>query len=560
MHPLALRLLEDIRKLDLLRAGERVGVAVSGGIDSVALLRLMVELRGDLGIVVSVVHFNHKLRGKESEGDEQFVVALAGEIGLEFYCDSDDVAGHAREQKVSLETAARELRYGFFRHLIREGAQGLKPHSVPQALRGPEGPLFHGTVGGSAHVDGAQELHHVRSGASGTSSLDKILTGHTLDDQAETVLMRVIRGAGLRGLAGIHPRIPVEDDDAEICGEIARPLLGIRRHELEFYLNEIGQSWREDASNADAKFTRNRIRKLLVPLLEKEFNPAVAETLAELSEIARGEEDYWDNEVAGWMGTGVHWAEPEWARKARSAATLVQIGAAQDEHLLSRIEDASWLVMNASVDLRWFLGEPLAVQRRIIKAVGDEAGIPLEFKHIEEVVRFALEHRGGGKQLSLPLGWKIRKDADHLVFVTPDLRETSEPGDYEYDLPRQQKVRIAEIGSLFELAAVPADASGYNPDQLLDPESLPGPLKVRNWRAGDRFWPSHTKSPKKIKELLQERHFAQPERKLWPVVVSGDEIIWVKGFAVPSRFRAKAGHDAVSIRETALHNEEEQLS
>ena len=544
----------------MLRAGERVGVAVSGGIDSVSLLRLMLELRAELGIVVSVVHFNHKLRGAESEGDELFVAALARAHGLEFYCDSDDVAGYAREQKVSLETAARELRYGFFRHLIREGAQGLKPVSDGERLRGPEGPLFHGRHDDSAQInlsqqtDGSQLMHGSHSAASGQSRIDKILTGHTLDDQAETVLMRVIRGAGIRGLAGIHPRIPVEDDNGEICGEIARPLLGLRRRELESYLNEIGQSWREDASNADAKFTRNRIRKLLVPLLEKEFNPAVAETLAELSEIARGEEDYWDNEVAGWMGTGVHWSEPEWARKRAEAASLVQILSAIEP---SKIPEVSWLVMNASIDLLWFVGEPVAVQRRIIKAVGDEAGIPLEFKHIEEIARFAVEERGGGKGLSLPLGWRIRKDADHLVFVTPDLRGTAEPGDYEYDLPRKQKVRVAEIGSVFELAAIPADASGYNPDQLLDPESLPGPLKVRNWRAGDRFWPSHTKSPKKIKELLQERHLAQPERKLWPVVMSGDEIIWVKGFAAPARFRAKAGRDAVSIRETAQNDEEE---
>src|SRR5947209_5353251 len=131
---LAQRLLDHIRKQELLRPGERVGVAVSGGIDSVALLRLMLELRGELGIVLSVVHFNHKLRGAESEGDEEFVAALAREHGLEFFSDSDDVAGHAREQKVSLETAARELRYGFFRHLIREGgAQGLKPHSEGEA-------------------------------------------------------------------------------------------------------------------------------------------------------------------------------------------------------------------------------------------------------------------------------------------------------------------------------------------------------------------------------------------------------------------------------------------
>ncbi len=529
---LAQRVLDHVRRQELLAPGERVGIAVSGGIDSVALLRVMVELRDELGIVLSIVHFNHKLRGPESEADQQFVSSLAHQHGLEFYCDSDDVAGHAREQGISLETAARELRYGFFRHLIREG-------SSPGLKSGPE--------------------HSVNP------RLDNILTGHTLDDQAETVLMRLIRGSGMRGLGAIHPRIPVEDDDGEICGEIIRPLLGTRRRELESYLSKAGQSWREDATNAEVKFTRNRIRKLLVPLLEKEFNPAVAENLAELAEIARGEEDYWANEVAGWMGTGVHWSEPDWARTVRSAGALVQIGSASKNSatdlgsLQSRIEQAPWSVMNASLDRLWFLGEPLAVQRRVIKAIGDEAGIPLEFKHVEEIVTFAVEDGPGGKELSLPLGWKLRREAHDFLFVTPDLRERQEAADYEYDLTRGAPLRIPELGSTIELKGVVAEAEGYNPDQLLNADCLPGLLKVRNWRPGDRFWPSHTKSPKKIKELLQERHVPQAERRLWPVVVSGDEIVWVKGFAVPSRFQAKPGSDAWVILETATPVEKERL-
>ena len=148
------------------------------------------------------------------------------------------------------------------------------------------------------------------------------MTGHTLDDQAETVLMRIIRGAGLRGLGGIHPRIVVEDDDGEVSGEIVRPLLTIRRRELEQYLQHIRQRWREDSTNIDARFTRNRVRKLVVPLLEQEFNPAVAENLAELAEIARGEEDYWENEFAGWLGTTVHWSQPDWARAVVGRANL----------------------------------------------------------------------------------------------------------------------------------------------------------------------------------------------------------------------------------------------
>jgi tRNA(Ile)-lysidine synthase len=583
VHLLVQRVLSHLRRQELLRAGDRVGVAVSGGIDSVALLRVLLELRGELGIVLSVVHFNHMLRGADSDADQKFVADLAREHDLELHVDRADVAEHAAEEHVSLETAARELRYGFFRSLLgsgekspsgaeapglqedadrsagsaappQDGDQGLKPAlQVPQ-LRGPEGPLFHGsdrTVGSDRAV-----------GSGKCTALNKIVTGHTLDDQAETVLMRLIRGAGLKGLGGIYPRIAVEDDEEEICGEIVRPLLATRRHELERYLNDIGQSWREDATNLDEKFTRNRVRRLVVPLLEREFNPAVAENLAELAEIAREEEDYWENEIAGWIGTIVHWSEPEWARKASAERSLVQISShgkaptppkAADSDLEARIADAPWLVANASVSRVWLLGEPAAVQRRLVKAIGERAGMPLEFKHVDEVLRFAAEDGVSGKKLSLPLGWTMVREPEELVFLTPDLREAVQPQDYEYELLVPGQTIVPEAGVAFEAQRIPAEAaSGYNPEQLLDAESLPGLLKVRNWRPGDRFWPPHTKLPKKIKELLQERHVAQPERKLWPVVLNRDEIVWVRGFPVPAKLRAQPGHDAILIVEKPL--------
>ena len=588
VHSLAERVLFHIRRQELLTAGDRVGLAVSGGIDSVALLRLWLELRGELGIVLSVVHFNHRLRGAESDADQEFVAGLAREFDLEFYVDGDDVAERAREDGVSVEAAARGLRYGFFRSLLGaegEGSssgaeapaflqgvnrsaesaappksfpQGLKPESWQEPFRRPQGPLFHG------------------------AALDKIVTGHTLDDQAETVLMRMIRGAGVRGLGGIHPRVLVEDDDGEISGEIVRPLLGVRRPELEQYLREIGQGWREDSSNADERFTRNRLRKLVVPLLEREFNPSVAENLAELAEIARGEEDYWENEIAGWMGTTVQWSEPDWARVPSTAEGLVQIALSEKiptlrqaqgkpsrakgpremghpesddlgSDLQSRIDDAPWLVMNASVSRMWLLGEPVAVQRRLVKAIGENAGIPLEFKHVEEILRAAAEDGPSGKELSLPLGWKVVRQPEELVFVTPDLRDPAQPQDYDYELPVPGRIVVYEAGCTIEARGIPAGGdAGYNPDHLLDAESLPRQLKVRNWRPGDRFWPVHTKSPKKIKELLQERHVAGPERKSWPVVVSGDEIVWLRGFPVPAKYLAKPGRAAILIAELPL--------
>jgi tRNA(Ile)-lysidine synthase len=290
-------------------------------------------------------------------------------------------------------------------------------------------------------------------------------------------------------------------------------------------------------------------------LLQEEFNPSVAENLSGLAEIARGEEDYWENEVAGWMGTGVHWAEPAWTRKP----DLVRIGSSRDfdssaeltrSDLETKINSARWLVMNASLDRLWFLSEPLAVQRRIIKAIGDQARVPLEFKHVEEILRFAVNETESGSEISIPLGWKIQWHADEIVFVTPDLRDSAPPQDFEYELCVPGEVNVAEIGSSIEARrTLVGPESGYNPEHLLNGDSLPGALIVRNWRAGDRFWPNHTKAPKKVKELLHEHHVPLPERRLWPVVLAGAEIVWMRGFLPPARFAFKPGHEAIAILE-----------
>ncbi|PYX36766.1 MAG: tRNA lysidine(34) synthetase TilS, partial [Acidobacteria bacterium] len=350
VHPLARRVLDHIRRLELLEPGDRVGVAVSGGADSVALLRLLLELRSELGIVLSVVHFNHKLRGQESDEDEAFVTQLAREHKMDLHVSGADVRAEASARGRSLETTARELRYEFFQQLVTPNNEGR-------------------------------------------SQLDKVATAHTLDDQAETVLMRILRGTGTRGLAGIYPVVDLEDED-EVVGEVLRPLLEVRHQELSEYLNAVNQPWREDSSNRDVKFTRNRVRSRLLPLLEGEFNPAVAASLSELADIARAEEDYWQNEIAGWMGTSIHWSEPEWARQGQTG--LVQLQAFNPQ-LQERLREPGPLVMNVTVDLLWLLSETLAVQRRAVRAIGELAGLPLEFRHVDELLRFAAEESDPGK-------------------------------------------------------------------------------------------------------------------------------------------------------------------
>jgi len=559
VHSLAHRVLSQIRQQDTLHPGDRVGIAVSGGIDSVALLRLLLELRHELGIVLSVIHFNHKLRGAESEADHEFVAGLARGHGLEFYCSSADVAELAAEQHSGLEAAAREMRYGFFRQLLSEGISMAEASLDSQLNRSA----------------GKPALSLPKGAAPPNNILDKIVTGHTLDDQAETVLMRVIRGTGLRGLGGIYPRFVVQnkddenehDEDDDSHGEIVRPLLAIRRRELQGYLIEIKQAWREDATNADSRFTRNRLRKLVLPLLEREFNPAVAENLSELAEIARDEEDYWENEVSGWMGTVVQWSQPEWIAGLPGFAgpqPLVQIlpsfSKAADPHeneVLQRVEEAGHAVANATVSRAWLVTEPKAVQRRLIKAIGEHAGIPFEFKHIEQILHFAAEDKAG-KELSLPLGWKVVREPESIVFLTPDLRSSEVVCDYEYSLGVPGRVLVPELGVVIEALRVASDSelAEYNPQQLLDARLLGERLTVRNWRAGDRYWPAHTKAPKKIKELLQERHITQPARKMWPVGVSGDEIVWMRGFPVPAKCRLAQKGEGVLIREIPIDEHE----
>jgi tRNA(Ile)-lysidine synthase len=229
-----------------LYAGDRVCVAVSGGGDSVALLRLMhaanTQSRGPLGIGLAAIHVNHGLRGQDSDGDQAFIECLCGDLAVPLTVRRVETRARVDQQGETVEEAARALRYEVFQQALSDG---------------------------SANV---------------------IMTAHTLDDQAETVLMKLLRGAWLEGLSAIAPVLDVPG------GRILRPLLAIRRENLRDYLRECRQEWREDSSNDDETFTRNRLRKSVLPVLRAE-NPAIDQTLVNLAELAREEEVRWVGEL-----------------------------------------------------------------------------------------------------------------------------------------------------------------------------------------------------------------------------------------------------------------------
>jgi tRNA(Ile)-lysidine synthase len=493
VHSLAERLLKTIRKQESIRAGDRVAAAVSGGADSVALLCLLLELRAELGIVLSVAHVNHKLRGEESDEDERFVSELARQHGLELYVREAPVDGRSNSEIGSevgvgkssgIEAAARELRHDFFRELAREGR------------------------------------------------VAKIATAHTLDDQAETVLLRIFRGTGIRGLSSIHPRIVFEEQGCAF-GEVLRPLLGFRRAELQEFLRERGQSWREDSSNRDITFLRNRVRHRLLPIIGEEFGEAVIEHMGELAEIARAEEEHWER------------AHPD------LAAQLVPTAKAGIPSAAPVARRAASLPATALLDLS------LAAQRRLVHVwlEANAADLSISFRLIEEVLELA---RGAaGQRLELTAGYTLRVTRQRgrkellLELETADEGKTA---DYEYALAVTGAVGVPELGAWIEARVV--DAGGVpedERDQLLDLERMPKEVLIRNWRAGDRYWPAHTSSAKKVKELLGDRHAAGAEKRLWPVAVAeGCGLVWMRGFAVPAAFRAPAGASkAIWIREIA---------
>ncbi|HYW40813.1 MAG TPA: tRNA lysidine(34) synthetase TilS [Terriglobales bacterium] len=482
MQGLAERLLQTIRKQESIRAGDRLAVAVSGGADSVALLCLLLELRAELGIVLSVAHVNHKLRGEESDEDERFVANLARQHGLELHvCEAPVDGSHSSEIGSGIEAAARELRYGFFRQLAREGR------------------------------------------------VAKIATAHTLDDQAETVLLRIFRGTGIRGLSGIHPRI-VFEEQGRAFGELVRPLLGFRRAALQEFLREQGRSWREDSSNRNIAFLRNRVRHRLLPMIGEEFGEAAIEHMGELAEIARAEEEHWER------------GHPEVA---------AQCGGPGDE--------TRQAVSLQGLAVGPLLALPLAAQRRLVRGwlETNAPDLSISFRLIEETLELA---RGSvGKRLELSGGRNLlrrnlQRGRQELLLELGPPGGRSEAADYAYALAVPGAVEVPELGVCIEARVV--DAGGVPEDergQLLGLEHMPKEVLIRNWRAGDRFWPAHTAAAKKVKELLSDRHATGAEKKLWPVAVAeGCGLIWMRGFAVPAAFRAPAGaSQAIWIREIA---------
>ena len=497
-HALLDRVRRTIRRHDLLPPGTRVVVAVSGGSDSVALVHLLMELdrSGELH-VAGLAHFNHQLRAA-ADADELFCAELAASVGRRFSADRGDVAELARREHRSIEHAARHARHAFLERARLQVAA------------------------------------------------DVVALGHTRDDQAETFLLRLLRGAGARGLAAMHPR----------KAALVRPLIDCRRTELRAYLEAHGVSFVHDTSNEDVGVPRNRVRAELLPFLEQRFNPSIVDVLADEADLAR-EEWRWMESVAGEAAERLLHGAAHESRNEANASRHGAAHAARDVANTSR-SDGARSRLNAAT----LAALPTALARLVLRRVLDErsGGRAVSFAHVENALRLA---RDDGPPVDLP-GQRVERIGPDVVLTSRAIgqrgtrRHREGPENFFwYPLSIPGEVRIAEAGCAVSAepassaAAARAAASSQGVErgvavvQLDRPE---GPLAVRNRRPGDRFRPMGLGGGKKLQDFFVDRKVARPTRGAVPLVVDrSDRIVWVGGHAIDDRFRVTDPAQAVVI-------------
>ena len=430
----------------LLKPGMRLAVGLSGGADSVALLRVLTERSRGLGLVLHAAHLHHGLRGEEADGDCAFSKGLAEQLGVPFHearvdtsreASADAATGKAAE---TIEEAARRLRYRWFRDLMATG------------------------------------------------EVDAVATAHTLDDQAETVLAKFLRGAWTEGFSGIHPVLEFPE------GRVMRPFLSTSRAEIEAYLHAIGESWREDSSNRHLTFTRNRIRHELLPLLEA-WNPRLRAHLTQVADLARHEEEWWRSEVARLAPQLLLTGRP-----VRGGGRAASNGVALDVGRLAEL--------------------PVALQRRLLRHAAAQLDAAPDFEATEALRALALTGRAGQKlELAAGLGAeRSHRELRLAVGAVASLARVAsgQPAEYAFAVPGEVDAPGFGIHICVRISAGQGS-------------QVPGSALLRTWKPGDRVRVRHSSGPRKIKEVLERMKVTGSSRAIWPVLEIGGRIVWMRG-------------------------------
>ena len=438
---------KTIDHYNMIKPKDRVLVAVSGGPDSVALLFVLLELKKELNLSLFVAHMNHKLRAKESDADQDFVRHLASDLKLKLHSRSFPVRKKARELRLSVEECARRMRYDYLNRL----ADKLK--------------------------------------------VQRIALGHNFNDQAETVLMRLIRGSGSLGLSGIPP----------VKGRIIRPLIEMKREEIETFLRSKDIAYRTDSSNLRTDYLRNRVRLQLLPILKKEYNPKIEETLNRTASILAAEEELLSEEIEA--------AYPRVVRK----------------------EQKDRIVLDSKKFLRCHKSLKRFVIRHCVKKLKGDLR-ELTYDKVEALLNL-VEERKSGKRVDLLEEVYGDVTKDHLSIYKRRGKKLN------YDLSFRKKRKIKELGvsmdsQVLARTSLPKGVRSENRWlAFLDLEKLKTPLRLRSRKNGDRFKPLGMKGTKSVADFLVDSKVPRNERDEVILLTSRNKIAWLVGYRIGDDFK-----------------------
>ena len=454
---LAQKVLAYMREKKLVSPGEKMVVAVSGGPDSVCLLHILSGLRKDLGIKLHIAHLNHRLRGKDSEADAKYVAGLAKRLSLPYTIASRDVKSYRKQHRLSLEEAARLVRYDF--------------------------------LAGVAKEVGAQ----------------KVAAGHTSDDHIETLLMHLIRGSGIRGLRGLMPVTKLNVSGGKLT--VIRPLLCLSREDTLAYCRALKLKPRLDVSNLSLEPLRNKVRRRLIPELQK-YNPQIDRALLRLSRTAADDLDFIETEARRLMKDTISVNKKSVVIKKKD---FLALHPAQQRQLLR-------------ISIESLLGS--------LKDI--------EADHIEDIID-ALA-KPAGKVIGLPFGINFTIEYDRFVLSPDSLALCPFPaleGETDLKIPG----RITFSGWEVNAAVITPSAFEKSRDKIndfaacFDFDKVGKKLTVRHRLPGDRFQPLGMAHPKKLNVFMIDVWIPRAWRRRIPIICSGDKIIWVVGFRIDERSR-----------------------
>ncbi len=444
---LTLSAIETIKKYDMLRTGDSVLIAVSGGADSIALLHFLLSISDKFSLKIGIAHLNHMIRGKEAERDEAFVGDIAKTLSLPFYLKRKDIVAYHKEKKMSLEEAGREIRYNFFDHIAE------------------------------------------------TEEFNKIALAHHKDDNAELILMNLLKGTGRLGISGIPP---IRN------GKYIRPFINIEKKDILNYIKSKNLSFIEDSSNNDNKFLRNRIRNNLIPLLKRSYNPNITTSLTNFSSII--------------------FEENEWIDKNIDSTFKDLVLEKSCDKLILSIEKLKNLLIAAR---RIIIRKSIEYIKKDLRRIS--------FVNIEAIDKLLYNEKDYALS-NLAENVIVEKKKLALIFRKKDAEIFRSDITYDYVLERLGEIFIKEAGVYIKFSA----SDGYRLDDssaYFDADKISFPLTIRNFRNGDRFTPLGMTGSQKVKKFFNAKKVPLEKRKIAPIVLSDGKIIWIADFQIDDRVK-----------------------